>query len=893
MPVFWRRKDYPDVVYRTGETKLRAIAREILRDHAMGRPVLVGTSSVEMSELVSQRLKAEPLRRLAQTILLRHVWMVQNDRIEDGRQISELQFLYEPLENLEISEMRRLSRELGISFNPEDSANLALLLELLELPEENRSRLESNLKAGIPHEVLNARKHTEESQIIAGAGSFGSVTIATNMAGRGVDIKLGGELAEEILAAANRVLKRSGVANPYDLTMFERHQALLALPPASYGIYEAEIQYYFQHMREMEQVRALGGLHVIGSERHDARRIDNQLRGRAARQGDPGSSRFYLSMQDDLMRLFGGQQAEALMDRLKVDDALPLEVGLVSRIVEQSQTRVEGANFDVRKHLLEYDDVLNSQRASIYMQRNRIFHKEDLTDDVREMLRIEVTRRIPEALADEGGPWKLLAWLDQVQPSISIGHLIMPTFSLALMLRAMPWLTEKPRRETARSELLNIARQALETERDHHLQSILAILQQNEARLEEQIDERMETVDTFFEGLSLEDQSEVRRPAEIVAELSNSVHLPLRLSTEAQRSLYGDPDLAAEEIRQQITETLTEQTVKRLVGTVERRLDESLGLNASQLSTFDWSELADNILGAVSDVFQQRIERYLGDNGQIAKDVDSALSRLQPPYDQQKILRVLLIMPQGARATFDKRTHRRVFQQTNRLSYVFYAASFLDNVDHADIAADVLEHLEAVQTTICQSWGATELQRLSSTRLSEFEESVREAISEELEESLEPFLQQPLKNLPAEILKATGDVLGRRALTGIYRQLLLGVITQLWVEYLTQMESLRVSIGLEAYAQRDPLVQYKSRASELFENLLSSMRLEVVSRMFTYRPRDLSQVQTAAGQEEAPLDEMPEEETDDVEESIVEESLDAQVNESPRSGGKRRRRHKR
>ena len=134
----------------------------------------------------------------------------------------------------------------------------------------------------------------------------------------------------------------------------------------------------------------MGGLHVIGSERHEARRIDNQLRGRSARQGDPGSSRFYLSMEDESDAHVWRQQADSLMQRLKIDDALPLEVGLVGRIVEQSQTRVEGANFDVRKHLLEYDDVLNTQRAKIYAQRNRIFTKDDLSEDVSEMLRAEI-----------------------------------------------------------------------------------------------------------------------------------------------------------------------------------------------------------------------------------------------------------------------------------------------------------------------------------------------------------------------------------------------------------------------------------------------------------------------------------------------------------------------
>ncbi len=161
---------------------------------------------------------------------------------------------------------------------------------------------------------------------------------------------------------------------------------------------------FLNYMDNMELVRELGGLHVIGSERHEARRIDNQLRGRAARQGDPGSSRFYLSLQDELMRLFGGGQVEDLMTRLRLDESIPIESGIVGRLVEQSQTRVEGANFDVRKHLLEYDDVLNTQRGRIYTQRDLVFTKEDLTSDVVEMLHTEMTRRIPESLNDEKAP---------------------------------------------------------------------------------------------------------------------------------------------------------------------------------------------------------------------------------------------------------------------------------------------------------------------------------------------------------------------------------------------------------------------------------------------------------------------------------------------------------
>ena len=198
------------------------------------------------------------------------------------------------------------------------------------------------LQGGVPHQVLNARKHTEESQIIAGAGAFGAVTIATNMAGRGVDIKLGGELAEEVITAVNRVLGKAGYEDPFDMTQEERRAALKNVDPSNYGIYDAEVKLFLQYFEDMERVKELGGLHVIGSERHEARRIDNQLRGRAARQGDPGSSRFYLSLEDDLMRVQGGSQVSGLMERLRVDDSLPLEVRLVGNVIEQSQHRIEG-----------------------------------------------------------------------------------------------------------------------------------------------------------------------------------------------------------------------------------------------------------------------------------------------------------------------------------------------------------------------------------------------------------------------------------------------------------------------------------------------------------------------------------------------------------------------
>jgi len=846
--IYYKRKDYPDIVFRTEEIKLRAIAREILADHITGRPVLVGTTSVEMSERLSNRLRAEPLKRLALSLLLRQTYIEKNNITEDGRQIQPLLFLNAPLEQIELSDMRKLARELEMPFNAEDPANLEKMCQILNAPSSAAKRLAASLQGGIPHEVLNARKHTEESQIIAGAGAFGAVTIATNMAGRGVDIKLGGELAEEILASVHRVLGRNGYDDPYNMTMEERRQALVKMSPEDYGIYDSEIGFFLQHMEEMEQVHDLGGLHVIGSERHDARRIDNQLRGRSARQGDPGASRFFLSMEDQLMRLFGGQQADNMMQRLKIDDALPLEVGLVGRLVEQAQNRVEGANFDMRKHLLEYDDVLNTQRASIYGQRNRIFTKEDLKDDVTDMLRIEVARRVPEALKDEGGPWKLLAWLEQIQPPLSVDGGYFPSYALRLLLHnLLDRLAENPSPQEIKQALLQIAQDALQAEENHHLKSIHNVLEASQDRLQELLDERLEIVDTYFEGLDQEEEGQpVRKTSDVVNELATLTHVPLRLPADILRSLQQEPEKAAAETRRQVENTLYSQAVTRLIGAVERRIEEPLEINANQVAQDNWNAMANQLLEKTSTVLRARQDRYLGANGQIARDLESALARLPDPGSEQSLLQLLLLMPHGARTIFDRKTHRKKLERTNRLEYVYLMAQLLENQEPNEIATDVLEHLEEAQEAVGHAWGQAELARLGQYSPSDLGEGFRKALIEANGDQAAVWIETPLQALDPEARRAVGSELGRRALTEIYRQLLLGVIGELWVEFLTQMESLRISIGLEAYAQRDPLVQYKSKAYELFQELLANMRLGVVSRMFTYRPRSLSSVQAGS-----------------------------------------------
>jgi len=857
-PVYWKRKDYPDVVYRTEEAKFRAIAREVLRGYAMGRPLLVGTTSVDLSERLSGRLKAEPLRRLAQTLVLRKAWFDKNKAEEDGRQVSELAFLNEKLEDLSMPEMRRFARDLGISLTPQDESNLPYLLDALDLDESSLERLDSALQAGIPHQVLNARKHDEEGLIIAGAGAFGAVTIATNMAGRGVDIRLGGELPEETVNQVSLLLRRSDIVERMrqaglpedidDLPIQEWPKALELVDPEELRSRAEAVDQLMNYVKQEEQVRQLGGLHVIGSERHEARRIDNQLRGRAARQGDPGSSRFYLSMQDELMRLFGGQQAENIMARMSFDDAFPLEFGVVSRLVEQSQSRVEGANFDVRKHLLEYDDVLNAQRTRIYAQRDRIFTKEDLSEDVTEMLRTEVTQRVPDALEDEDGPWKLLAWLEQVQPTLTLSNnstseqIIVPSYTLRLLLDYLRGLgVDYSQPGEFRRVLLDVARRSLESEHQHLLNTVRGTFYSIQERLEQQVREHMDTLDTFIEGLELEaeDEQSGRNTRQVIDELSAQLRIPLRLTSEQQKDMRADPVGTLQELRPVIEETYRQQALTRLVGAVERRLDESLDVSPEAFLQLDWDQVEDQLFETIEQILQRRVERLVDDkDGQIGRDLESQLSRVDGGLTENSLLPLLLVMPQGSRAGFDRKTHRRIVQRTTRLSYIYFAAQLLEDRDASEVADDVLQHLEHAQDAIRQMWGLGLWSSIAAARWDDLAPWMQAALQETLgEQACAALRESPLQSLPVEDVRKVIEISGRKALSEIYRPLVLGVITELWVEYLTQMEALRVSIGLEAYAQRDPLVEYKSRASELFQNLFSSMRLAVISRMFTYRPR--------------------------------------------------------
>jgi preprotein translocase subunit SecA len=256
-------------------------------------------------------------------------------------------------------------------------------------------------RRGIAHQVLNAKYHEKEATIVAQAGKLGAVTIATNMAGRGTDIMLGGNA--EFMAKAQMeaegfeeemIEEATGFAETDDQEILDARERFRQLND----------QYKQAIAGESEAVKAAGGLFIIGTERHESRRIDNQLRGRAGRQGDPGESRFYIALEDDLMRLFGGERLQMMMDSLGVDEDMPIENKMLSGQIEAAQRRLEGRNFETRKNVLQFDDVMNKQREIIYGQREQVLRGDDVAESVKNMVRTSIDGRVEQYLAGDEDP---------------------------------------------------------------------------------------------------------------------------------------------------------------------------------------------------------------------------------------------------------------------------------------------------------------------------------------------------------------------------------------------------------------------------------------------------------------------------------------------------------
>ncbi|MCX8025854.1 MAG: hypothetical protein N3A60_11700, partial [Thermanaerothrix sp.] len=422
-----------------------------------------------------------------------------------------------------------------------------------------------------------------------------------------------------------------------------------------------------------------------------------------------------------------------------------------------------------------------------------------------------------------------------------------PSYTLRLVLNQLSQrLPENAvSREHLITALLEIAQQALEAEHEHLYHIVENLLERAEETFEAQLNERLESLSTFFEGLEdrLAESETPLRPQALLEELQSLVRTPLRLSPEQQRRLVagenGYDDLEAV-LREQIETHLQSTALNRLLGALQQRV-ENWALRPADVLGLTWEDIRRRVLDALETAFDLRLNQLVGEEGQIRRDLNTALEKANGNLliDERGLMGLLLLMMQGTRLAFDRRTHRRGQMRYLRLTYIYYAARLLADQSPQTLTADILAHLEKAQEVLRRIYGQFEFNRLAQTQttVGQLHPRILERLSAEYgEDYIKALHNQPLEELDDADRENIIEILGWRLQNEIYRDLLLGVISQMWVDYLTRIEALRVSIGLEAYAQRDPLVQYKSRASEMFEELLSEIRAGVVTRMFTAQP---------------------------------------------------------
>ncbi len=346
--------------------------------------------------------------------------------------------------------------------------------------------------------------------------------------------------------------------------------------------------------------------------------------------------------------------------------------------------------------------------------------------------------------------------------------------------------------------------------------------------MKSQIESRKDSLDAYFEGLRNMEDEAMPRPQKMLEEISALVGVQLKLNNEQMRTLGEDPEQVKEDIQNLIAANLTAQYASRVISAVQNRFGESIG---ERFEISNWDDAADKILDAAEDALDNRRERMVGENGQIARDIDALMPH---EINDTARLQMLLSLAQGARTVFDQKTHRQVRQVYTRFSYVFLIAKLLDGQESRIVIGRVLDHLDEAREALQMAWGEREYPRLASNaqRLADFGEAAKQAFGQER-------LNEPAASLGESDREALIEAIGKYVLNAVHRQLLLGATSELWVEYLTKIEALRVSISLEAYAQRDPLVQYKGRASEMFSQLVEDIRGLVISRVFAYRPQPI------------------------------------------------------
>jgi preprotein translocase subunit SecA len=687
------RVGYPDVIYRTEREKYLAILDEIREVHATGRPILVGTTSIEKSELISEMLS----------------------------------------------------------------------------------------KYGISHQVLNAKYHEMEAEIVAQAGRKGMVTIATNMAGRGTDIILGGN--PEFMAWADLKHLKDEDGRPLYPTRLE-------VPP---DVWKAAVAKYEPEMRvEGREVAALGGLHIIGTERHESRRIDNQLRGRAGRQGDPGSSRFFLSLEDDLMRKFAGEWVSAVLTRLGMEEGEAIESKMVSRRIEGAQKKVEERNFDARKNLLEYDEVMDEQRKKVYGDRQRLLDGHSAKDAILVMIDEQIRKAVEQFLADDYGP-------------ASFAEAVGSRLGVELNPKSFRGATFEDAQEFARAEAESQVGDQVREAIEENLPSDAEPSEWNWQALTNWANTRY--------GLHLKDR-ELRKFAKFDKG-------EVELDRDELASFLEEKALAAikEVDLTPAAEFLAPDWGRRsLAGWLHHKF--GLALDPAQWEGLSRAEVQKQLQGEARALYARKESEF---------PVRVALTRFladripgQPPrYDREGLAAWVnerfgvAIDP----ADFHNKTRAEMEAALLEIAHQHYRGAKL---------ADELEaKLEAAYGPVPPDGKpAPEPDRASLAALASWSHEVLG-----VETTPDELAGLGRENARTKLLDALESRF-RPEMRELEKVLILQILDSSWMEHLRTMDHLRSSVGLRGYAQVDPKVEYKREGMKIFEAMWEGVGDKVTDLIF-------------------------------------------------------------
>ena len=779
------RKDHPDTIYKTLESKYRGIVNEIINMHVRQQPVLVGTRSVDVSEHIGRRLEGSWLRAHALVQVL--LWEVREaDGVDKQQREAWLAHLRQPIGELvsQAAHMKRrgkadevhladIAEALDIGSDVLAEANLDCLLGIAGVTDvktdaealgQYRQRLHAMLEDGMKPgdddresqlNILNAKRHETEGTIIAQAGSPGMVTVATNMAGRGVDIVLGGRDPE------------TGEAIP----------------------------------EKYELVKQLGGLHVIGSERHESRRIDNQLRGRSGRQGDPGSSRFYVSLEDDLMKLFGPERVSALTGGWPEEE--PVAANLVSKTLERAQMKVEMRHMGIRKNTLKYDDVMNIQRSVVYEQRRRVLDGENVHSSIERMIRHTV-ENVLATYAPETQPseeWDLEALYERVRRVVGTPPEADTEAEVEIAASGV----------SLRLAELYLRRLAEEGEDiAAHLREVAEPYAELSRSMDRKRAEQMarETVQSHIAAVMarFSDGSETVTPARLidvaraVGELYNGALEDLGLSgihTIDWRELHEVIPAIAVQVYEDRELALLDT---RIIQGVMRLADESM-----PREQWDLPALEGFLFGFIHDLRPrlaiERLRAVVADG----EGEEWLVARIRAAYEE------LAGLPQKAE-------QEQLSLRFPTRGQVIDAEAPEEEALRQRVAALAAEYGE----------GLAELARwdiagLVYALLEEYPGVIARLADEQLEAMADA--EEP----PAEVLmslvrmsapEGAGEI-GYRDFRIWERGWLLVAVDRSWMEHLLTIDDVREGIHLRAHAQRDPLVEYQREASAMFDEMMA------------------------------------------------------------------------